>query len=96
MSTHKVHYDTTETEMAELVSNGEIQYGSGKKDSNIMKMIAHFKEDQKRKTVSIRIKQHSLSLIKNFARQQKIPYQTLINMQIDDFADSIQKIDTTN
>lgn len=89
-ASHFIPYDEEERELAEMIENWELDYENWEKDEMIVKMIENYKKTQEKKTISIRLRNSSLQSIKKFAKKQKIPYQTLINMQIDKFAESIK------
>lgn len=55
---------------------------------SVMKRI----NDQRKTTISLRLKTESISKIKSFAKAQGIPYQTLLNAYIDEIADSLPPI----
>ena len=57
----------------------------------IIQKIEKYKKSKKdrKSMISIRLNWDSLQIIKQYAKDNNIPYQTLINMQIDTLAEDI-------
>ncbi len=92
-ASHFIPYDEEEKELMELdISEFDLNSSDRKRDEDIIAIIENFKKEQKKKTISIRLRNSSIERIKKFAKKQDIPYQTLINMQIDKFAESLESV----
>ena len=82
--------DDYEKELKQMIENDELDYSNSQVDESLIKAIENFKEERRKKTISIRLTNKSLNSIKKFAKSQNIPYQTLINIHLNNFAESIE------
>ena len=72
----------------------EMQKNTDYFEKNMQKIIQKIEKYKKSKKdrksmISIRLNWDSLQIIKQYAKDNNIPYQTLINMQIDTLAEDI-------
>jgi predicted DNA binding CopG/RHH family protein len=79
-----LNLDEYETELLQSVENGEWQ-SRGNIDER-MKELQSFVKNQKKKAISIRVRENDIYELKKKALESGVPYQNIIQMLIHQFA----------
>jgi len=83
--------DKFEKDILQSVENGEWESKNNKEDR--LKELQSYIKNQKKKAISIRINENDIYELKKKALENSIPYQTLIQMLIHQFASNKIKLD---
>ncbi|MFK2823295.1 hypothetical protein ACH5BK_09995 [Arcobacter sp. YIC-80] len=83
--------DKFEKDILQSVENGEWESKNNKEDK--LKELQSYIKNQKKKAISIRINENDIYELKKKALENSIPYQTLIQMLIHQFASNKIKLD---
>ena len=83
--------DKYEKEILQSVENGEWKSKNNKEER--LKELQSYIKNQKKKAISIRINENDIYELKKKALENSIPYQTLIQMLIHQFASNKIKLD---
>ena len=83
--------DKFEKDILQSVENDEWESKNNKEDR--LKELQSYIKNQKKKAISIRINENDIYELKKKALENSIPYQTLIQMLIHQFASNKIKLD---
>ncbi|UTJ07493.1 hypothetical protein [Arcobacter roscoffensis] len=83
--------DKFENDILQSVENNEWESRNNKEDR--LKELQSYIKNQKKKAISIRINENDIYELKKKALENSIPYQTLIQMLIHQFASNKIKLD---
>lgn len=83
--------DKFEKDILQSVEKGEWESKNNKEDR--LKELQSYIKNQKKKAISIRINENDIYELKKKALENSIPYQTLIQMLIHQFASNKIKLD---
>ena len=83
--------DKFEKDILQSVENNEWESRNNKEDR--LKELQSYIKNQKKKAISIRINENDIYELKKKALENSIPYQTLIQMLIHQFASNKIKLD---
>lgn len=83
--------DKFEQDILNSVENGEWQ--SKNNTENRLKELQSYIKNQKKKAISIRVNENDIYELKKKALENSIPYQTIIQMLIHQFANNKIKLD---
>lgn len=83
--------DKFEKDILQSVESGEWESKNNKEDR--LKELQSYIKNQKKKAISIRINENDIYELKKKALENSIPYQTLIQMLIHQFASNKIKLD---
>lgn len=83
--------DKFEEDLLQSVENGEWQSKNNK--AKRLKELQSYIKNQKKKAISIRVNENDIYELKKKALENSIPYQTLIQMLIHQFASNKIKLD---
>lgn len=83
--------DDYEKDILQSVENGEWQSKNNKDDR--LRDLQTYIKNQKKKAISIRINENDIYELKKKALENSIPYQTLIQMLVHQFATNKIKLD---